>query len=243
MIVQRYVSGLHVGEELRYEVWRKDACELESLHLRQSPIDRACGLHCVLMAAMLGFGISRATALSVATSRRPILSELWRVARDDYFAGVTAGTIKNYLRLIQPDVKLRQLGERHSDLFESVASEIEKDNIALMLVGSGHRSNLHWVLVIGAERPYELDTVEQLKKPSKRPPPIALLGLDPSSPAPALSAFNWRMCNFQNYGKRGMKCVSTAGGGQHRKLVRAVIIGRNSERSKRVKSERNLEGR
>ena len=78
MISQSYASGMHISHELMYEVRATPGTSdrLDLLHLQQSPIDRSCGLTCVLMAAMLVSGLSRDHAISVAWTNRRGLKKL-----------------------------------------------------------------------------------------------------------------------------------------------------------------------
>ena len=227
MISQSYASGMHISHELMYEVRSTPGTSdrLDALHLQQSPLDRSCGLTCVLMAAMLVSGLPRDHAISVASTNRRDLKKLWAVAKDGYFRGTSPASIVRYLKLACNGMKATAVVGSPAELFAAVVEELERDNVSVVLIGASEKSQLHWVLVTGVE--YE--TRRRSTESKQRSPhlPIALLGLDPESPAPICSGHNWKMS--RRCGKQSPRAstVTTAGVDDDRGLQRVVTLMRN----------------
>ena len=226
MISQCYASGMHVGHELLYEVAGSQGkrMRLDVLHLQQSPLDRSCGLTCVLMAAMLVSGLPRDYATSVAWTNRRELKKLWAVARVGYFRGTAPASIARYLNIVCKGTKAIAVTGLPRELFAAVVEGLERDNVSLVLIGASEKSQLHWVLVTGVE--YETRRRSSETNQRGRDVPIALLGLDPESPAPICSAFNWRLPRRRGKKGRHVSTATTAGSSDDRALQRAVTVQR-----------------
>jgi hypothetical protein len=120
--------------------------------------------------------------------------------------------------------QVKRIRGTHSELFAIVAAEVQRDNLALLLVGDSPKAQLHWILLTGIEfvsrlRPTDSKATEAL--------PAALLGLDPESPPPLCSAFNWRMNQRKGRAKEETATDRTSGCVERRKLRGAVILHRS----------------
>ena len=193
------------------------------MHLQQSPLDKSCGLTCVLMLAMLADGLPRDQAVAVAWTARPKLKKLWAVAKAGYFRGTSPASLVRHLEAVCEGGQVNQLRGSHSELFALVAVEVERDNVVLLLIGETPKARLHWILVTGAE--YVVQGAATAAK-SRRDGVAALLGLDPESPPPVCSAFNWRMPRRKGNAERQATCSTTNGAEEYRELQRAVVLRR-----------------
>ena len=231
MIVHRYVSGLQIDHELMYrrvQDGAKKKAQWDTLHIQQSPLDKSCGLVSCLMLAMLAKGLSRSHATSVAWSSRSSLRELWDVASEGYFRGTSAASIARHLRIVCDGFAVRQLRGSHAELCDKVAKEIERDNPCLLLIGASPKAQLHWVALVGVE--YRGGPANSKQKP--RDDVVALLGLDPESPAPICSAFNWRMPRgLRRKDQSSAKIATAAGIESYRALQAAVVLRRDQLRT------------
>jgi hypothetical protein len=232
MISHRYLSGLRIDHELQYRVRGSESkskhARWDALHLQQSPLDRSCGLVSSLMLAMLVEGMPRDHAVSVAWSARPMLRRLWGVAKAGYFQGNSPAALVRQVEVLCEGRRVSQLRGSPSELFTLVAAEAERDNVALLLIGDSPKARLHWVMAIGVE--YADQAVSAKGKTRSKAAPIALLGLDPESPPPVCSAFNWRMSCRSGATPRKVDCSSTKGTNEGRKLQRAVVLHRDGTR-------------
>ena len=230
MITHRYLSGLRIDHELMYRVRDSPSdskgARWNTLHLQQAATDRACGLSCVLMVAMLVEGMPRDHAVSVAWSARPRLKKLWSVAKAGYFRGTSPASLVRHLEAACGDRQVSQLRGSHAELFALVADEVARDNVVLLLIGASAKAQLHWVVLVGVE--YADQAMPAKGNARQKAAPIALLGLDPESPPPICSAFNWRISCRRGATRRKIDCTSTKGSDEGRKLQRAVVLHRDA---------------
>jgi len=228
MISHRYLSGLRIGHELLYRVGgsTKDSKggSWDALHLRQAAIDRACGLSCVLMLVMLVEGVPRDHAVSVAWSVRPRLKKIWSVAKAGYFRGTSPASLVRHLEAACEDRQVSQLRGSHSELFALVAEEVARDNVVLLLIGASAKAQLHWVMLVGVESVARARPTKGRSR--KGPEAAALLGLDPESPAPICSAFNWRLPRRNGRDRPRATTLTTGGNEEYRELQGAVVLHR-----------------
>ena len=224
----RFVSGLRIDHDLLYRVRSGEKSgqpdRWEVLHLQQSALDAACGLHCALMACGLALGLPRDRATSVARSTRPSLRKLWTTAKTGYFSGVTPTSMVQHLTALCSDLPVSQRSGSHAELFELTVKEIQRDNLVVILIGDSPTAGLHWVLCIGVE----MDSKARASGGKDRKEfAVALLGLDPASPPPVLGAFNFRLPRRRGQELPRAGCVTTNGPDRYRRLQRAVILHRS----------------
>ena len=133
-------------------------------------------------------------------------------------------SIARYLNIVCKGTKAIAVTGLPRELFAAVVEGLERDNVSLVLIGASEKSQLHWVLVTGVE--YETRRRSSETNQRGRDVPIALLGLDPESPAPICSAFNWRLPRRRGKKGRHVSTATTAGSSDDRALQRAVTVQR-----------------
>lgn len=163
------------------------------LHLRQSDLDGACGLHCALMALMLFGVVERQELEQLATSRKQPLAGFWKTSTAYYFRGLKARQLKALLKpyrdwltcTLATDTPAREAGAII-------------DNHGIAILGIVNAAFSHWILAIG--------------KGTREGEPAhdKLLVLDPGEPPIPMLAWNATLTLKPN--RRGHHQYETAHG-------------------------------
>lgn len=176
------------------------------LHLQQSDLDGACGLHCLLMALMLFGVVRRADLDDVTRLQKGRLRKLWRRSQDSYFAGSRARQLQKllapYRRKIHCRIRKRRCAKR------ALAALAEG---GACIFGISNKRLSHWVLAVG--------TGGEEKSRGYRPD--QLLILDPSYPPLPLLPWNGLLAVK---GKRRGRHVYTTPIGREKVRIDAVLI-------------------
>ena len=116
------------------------------LHLQQSDLDGACGLHCALMALML-FGLvdrHELARLGQSKARQSPLAHLWKNSTPHYFSGLRPRQLKALLKPYQGQLTCT-LATDHPG--PETAATVQADGVGLLAIL--HRDFAHWVLALG----------------------------------------------------------------------------------------------
>lgn len=154
-----------ISSDLGGPVVRKAA-----LHLQQSDIDNACGIHCILM-SLLAFGIVQrddVEELSKATSVS--LGGLWESFKPFYFVGAKPRQLKSFLDPYKGSVRCKVFMKNP---IPNAIKTLEVDGMCI--VGLRGKDFRHWVLAIGTGSKEERGDVETLLILDPSIPPIPLL--------------------------------------------------------------------
>lgn len=175
-----FLPGIRAHADVEYlqadsgtvERWRP-------LHLAQSQLDSACGLHALCMALMVLTGIRRSQVESMARATRGPFRELWQLATVHFFEGVQPDDLVGYLQPFADQLAGEAwTSKSRRRVGQAVQQAISAGAVPLLQIDS--RAWSHFVAVVGFER-------------ECRALPTALLVLDPSHPAPWLTPFNGRL--------------------------------------------------
>ena len=142
---------------------------LQAIHLRQSHLDEACGVHCVFM-ALIALRIVKRKALDDSPPlrmKRPVAA-MWHRASSRWFGGLFVGGLVNVLKPIANRVSIKISRATDSKLLEFVVDQLAKERFVIMGIQNAQAGVYHWVLAVGygakreraqlrAERVYILD--------------------------------------------------------------------------------------
>lgn len=165
------------------------------LHLQQSDLDGACGLHCLLMAIQL-FGIAdRDEIEDIANSRKKRLRKLWRYSRQRYFIGSRPEQLRSMLSPYRDKISCAIHKRR---CFNHALSMLAEGGVCI--VGITNDDLNHWVLAVGTGGHQRGDDYR----------PDLLLILDPSFPPIPLLPWNG-LLSMKRKRRDGYSYVTLAG--------------------------------
>ena len=116
------------------------------LHLQQSDLDGACGLHCALMALML-FGLverHELARLGQSSARTSPLAQLWKGSAPHYFSGLRPRKLKALLKPYQKQLTCTLATGAPGP---ETAATVQADGVGLLAIL--HRDFAHWILAMG----------------------------------------------------------------------------------------------
>ena len=144
-----------------------------ALHLQQSDIDGACGMHCALMALMLFGIVKRIELIDLSHARKKPLAELWRRTADYYFVGSKPRQLQSAFGPYKKSVSCRVL--RKKNRAAQTLNTLQMDGVCI--IGINTKDFSHWVLAIGTGGKEGIDTLdaETLLILDPEIPPIPLL--------------------------------------------------------------------
>ncbi len=171
-----YVSGIRAEGELQYQARSGSSSRWSPLHLQQSALDRACGIHALAIAIAIVTRAPRASLENLAEASRGPWRAFWEQARDLYFEGSTAKDLQRCAAALE-NVSTRVVRTESPDkLYRVCLTAIEAGGVPLLDLDGP--TIAHWTVVLGAE--------------SRGGRPSALLCLDPSAVAPRCTCANAR---------------------------------------------------
>ncbi|MBN8505534.1 MAG: hypothetical protein J0L58_13775 [Burkholderiales bacterium] len=173
---QVYVSGIRAEGELQYQARSGSSTRWSPLHLPQSPLDRACGVHAIGIAVAIVTRAPRALLENLAEASRGPWRAFWEQARVLYFEGSTAKDLQRCAATLD-NVSTRVVRtESPEKLYRVCLAAIEVGGVPLLDLDGP--TIAHWTVVLGTE--------------SRDGKPSALLALDPSVGAPWAAFTNAR---------------------------------------------------
>lgn len=173
---QVYVSGIRAEGELQYQARSGSSTRWSPLHLPQSPLDRACGVHAMGIAVAIVTRAPRASLENLAEASRGPWRAFWEQARALYFEGATAKDLQRCAAALE-NVSTRVVRTDSPDkLYRVCLAAIEAGGVPLLDLDGP--SLAHWTVVLGTE--------------ARSGEPSALLCLDPSVGAPWAAFTNAR---------------------------------------------------
>lgn len=180
-IQHRYVPGIRGDADVRYASNGSKGVRWNDAHLSQSPLDRSCGLHSFLQAAMILTGIPRRQVMRLSEATRGPLAKLWALARDHYFAGATRQDIAEYCQCFAPDLYCTSFASSNPARAGKAALAAVTAGHVLLVRFDGPGEWSHWLTVVGIELSEDGSRVR------------ALLALDPAASAPWIALSNARL--------------------------------------------------
>jgi hypothetical protein len=178
-ITYRFVHGVRAQTDVQYRL----ASTFERwapLHIRQSQLDGACGLHALAMALLVLTGMPRSRIEGMARTPRGPLRALWKLAQDDFFTGVEPEDLVRFLEPFTPTLTAEVITTSSTKrIGRAVETAVESGAVPLLSMDS--RTWSHYCAIVGLERLH------------KRTAPSALLTIDSAHSAPWLTPFNGRL--------------------------------------------------
>ena len=175
-----YVEGVQAMTDVKYSVMGRADDRLDDLHCSQAFMDGACGLMCVLQAALVLTGMPRTRIAKLPAVRAGPLLRLWTVAREVYFEGTVEADIVEMVEAFGPVLQAEPLVSTSvRRIGAAVTKAIRAGHVPMVRFES--RVWCHWATVIGIETLAGETT------------PRALLTLDPSASPPWGAFYNARL--------------------------------------------------
>ncbi|MDI4633148.1 hypothetical protein J7U46_08830 [Pelomonas sp. V22] len=176
-INQVYFPNLRLEGELQYRAAAGNRVRWSPLHLPQSPLDRACGIHSLLIAIALITRAPRISLENVAEATRGQWRAFWGSARGQYFDGSSPRDLERCAEHVVGVTTKRLRIDSTVMLHAACLSAIEHGAVPLLDL---HGPNIaHWAVALGVESSFGV--------------PSAILCLDPSATAPRNSFANARL--------------------------------------------------
>ena len=213
----RFVAGLRADAELEYAMVGS-RLRWQSLPIRQSEIDSACGIVCTLQCAMILAGFKRRDVEEIASAKSGPLQALWQLARRAYFKGTDEREIERLVAVFAPRLESRTIPVSHTKhLAQEIVAAIEAGDVPIL--GIETRGWSHWTLVVGFERQHGKSQA------------LSLLCLDCSFGGPPWGVFYNARCELKasEYGangkpKRYSLRYATTDGEVHTVRLNALVI-------------------
>jgi hypothetical protein len=170
---QVYASGIRAEGELQYQARSGRTTRWAPLSFRQSPLDRACGIHALMVSLAAVTRAPRASLENLAEASRGPWRAFWEQARALYFEGATAKDLQRCASVLE-NVSTRVVRTDSPDkLYRVCLAAIEAGGVPLLDLNGP--TIAHWTVVLGVE-----------SKDGKR---SALLCLDPAVGAAPWAAY------------------------------------------------------
>lgn len=175
-IKQIYVQGIRAEGQLQYQARSGRSTRWSALHLRQSPLDRACGIHALLIATAIVTRAPRLSMENLAESSRGQWRAFWDCARALYFEGASPRELLSCAKALDGLAAKLVRTDNEEKLHRVCLAAIESGGVPLVELQGPNLA--HWTVVLGVE--------------DRAGIPSALLCLDPSAGAPWAAFTNAR---------------------------------------------------
>ena len=175
------------------------------LHLQQSDIDGACGLHCALMALMLFGLVERDDLDELSKAKKKPLASFWKQSVPYYFRGTRPNQLKSIMKPYNDYLTCMVVAKKPA---HEVSTTLHADG--LCIVGIRNREFDHWVLAVG------IGGKEGSKNADK------FLILDPG--LPAMPMLPWNATLTVNASRRGLHLYECAEGDYKVFFDEAVLL-------------------
>ena len=176
--VFKLFSGLIPG--VQGPVMRDGQGALQSVFLRQSHIDGACGQHCFFM-ALLMFGVfGREEVLGAPSRKSWLLSHVKKRSQPYHFEGTTVQDLKHILSPLRRRLIFEFADATDNAIRDFSLNQLHRGRLVVVGLENQGRGMDHWVLAIGVAG----------EQKSERFVPTHLLLLDPDVSIPPGSLWN-----------------------------------------------------
>ena len=180
------------------------------LHLQQSNIDGACGLHCALMALMMFGLVERHELQHLSKTKKKALASVWKQSSPYYFKGTHPKQLKSVFKPYNEQLTCIVVRKNAAP---DVSSTLHAGGVCI--VGIRNSQFSHWVLAVGTGGKEGFRDAEKL------------LVLDPSHPA--LPMLPWNATLAVSTSRRGLHRYETATGTCQVYVDDALLLFLNDE--------------
>lgn len=165
------------------------------LHLHQSDIDGACGIHAALMALMILNLVDRDDLEKppISKTKKKSLARFWKHCSPYYFSGALPDELKTVFKPFKKEVCCKVLDKRPVN---EAAATLQADG--LCIAGLTNTTFDHWVLIVGIGGKEGSASLDRF------------LILDPA--LPPLPMLPWNATLTVNPSRRGLHRYETANG-------------------------------
>lgn len=176
-ITQTYFASLRAEGQLQYESLSGSRRHWSPLHMQQSPLDRACGTHALLVAIALVSRTPRSAFEKMTEASRGPWRRLWAMAVEHYFEGTSPKDLETMAACIS-GISTRRVRIGGPDQLHRVClATIESGGVPLLDIQGPNIA--HWTVALGVE--------------TRMTEPSAVLCLDPSCGEPWATFTNARL--------------------------------------------------
>ncbi|MEO3715709.1 hypothetical protein [Roseateles flavus] len=211
-ITQVYVPNLRAEGQLQYESRSGKRRQWTPLHLQQSPLDGACGVHALLVAVSLTTGVPRAQLEKLSEVTRGQWHAFFQKAKRLYFDGASPRDLQGCAAELK-NVRTRTYRPGSvQKAYRVCLDAIEAGGVPLL--GLDGPSISHWSVAVGCEM--------------RAGQPSALLCLDPSKCEPRGGFANaWLDLSKERQPAKGRKLYSyrdIAGGLKQAHITSVLVV-------------------
>lgn len=123
---------------------------LQLIHIRQSQMDEACGVHCVFMALIALHLVPRKRIEDVRTSLMSrAIALTWRNARRRWFGGLFVGGIERCLKPLSETLLVQNCRASGKRVVQFAVSELAQEKLVIIGIENASTALYHWVLAVG----------------------------------------------------------------------------------------------
>lgn len=144
--VQRYHGSLRLGEVLTVEGRRKDPVEL---HLRQSELDAACGIHCVAMCLIALGLVKRSAILAMGQRSHGLAAHMYRLFEGSWRNGIYPEQVVDALQALGLPITVRAVHGFDNGVDRFAADRLERAELTLLAYESVRDRHRHYLLAVG----------------------------------------------------------------------------------------------
>ncbi len=144
--VQRYHEALRLGEILSVQGCRKQPVEL---HLRQSMLDAACGIHCVAMCLIALDLVKRSAILAMGQRRHGLAADIYKLFEGSWKSGIYPEQLVDALQALELPIEVRAAHGFDSGVDQFAADCLKRAELTLLAYESVRDCHRHYLLGVG----------------------------------------------------------------------------------------------
>lgn len=207
-IIHVYIGGLLANGKLKYESRSRGVSRWSPLHFSQSVIDRACGVHALLIAVALVTRAPRSAMERLSEATRGPWRAFFEVAKPLYFVGSTPKALQECAAQLDGVKTRRQRITSAEQLYRVCLAAIEAGEVPLLNLDGPRIA--HWCVALGCE--------------ARGDKPSAVLALDPAGSEPWACFTNTRLELKPSAKSKALYSYRNHEGGLKLARVRNVLI-------------------
>lgn len=145
--VFKLFSGLIPG--VQGPVMRDGQGVLQSVFLRQSHIDGACGQHCLFMALMMLGVFGREEVLGTKRRKSWLLGHIQKRSQSYHFEGTTVRSLRHIVAPLRKTLVCEYANKADNAIRDFSLNQLQRGRLVVVGLENHGKGMWHWVLAIG----------------------------------------------------------------------------------------------